>query len=114
MRKEAAEDSCGEGGRAVGFLFIPFYNLYWIFQALAGFAKDFNAFGRRHSIKARPLSPGLFVACGILLILAAVPVLDIFLLPALSVVALVMVARICDAVNCVPRILPAAASTPGA
>jgi hypothetical protein len=101
-------------GRAVGFLFIPFYNLYWLFQALAGFAKDFNAFGRRHSIKARPLSPGLFVACGILLILAAVPVLDIFLLPALSVVALVMVPRICDAVNSVPRILPAAASTLGA
>ena len=100
--------------RAVGFLFIPFYNLYWLFQALAGFAKDFNAFARRHSIKARPLSPGLFVACGILLILAAVPVLDIFLLPALSVVALVMVARICAPVNSVPRILPAAASTLGA
>lgn len=31
-------------GKAVGFLFIPFFNIYWIFQALWGWAKDFNKF----------------------------------------------------------------------
>ncbi len=29
-------------GRAVGFCFIPFYNFYWVFQALPGWAEDYN------------------------------------------------------------------------
>jgi hypothetical protein len=29
-------------GKAVGFLFIPFFNLYWIFIAYHGLAKDWN------------------------------------------------------------------------
>jgi GYF domain 2 len=29
-------------GKAIGFLFIPFFNLYWIFQAFNGFAQDWN------------------------------------------------------------------------
>ena len=31
-------------GKAVGFMFIPFFNLYWAFQLIWGFAKDTNAF----------------------------------------------------------------------
>jgi ribosomal protein L40E len=30
-------------GRAVGFLFIPFFNIYWIFRAVWGWAKEFNS-----------------------------------------------------------------------
>jgi hypothetical protein len=29
-------------GKAVGFSFIPFYNLYWVFQAIGGWPKDYN------------------------------------------------------------------------
>ena len=29
-------------GKAVGFLFIPFFNFYWMFQAFLGLAKDYN------------------------------------------------------------------------
>src|SRR5262249_1193601 len=29
-------------GKAVGFLFIPFFNLYWIFIAFRGLAEDLN------------------------------------------------------------------------
>ncbi len=36
-------------GKAVGYLFIPFYNLYWCWTAFPGFASDFNQF-----IKDRP------------------------------------------------------------
>jgi hypothetical protein len=39
-------------GEAVGFLFIPFYNIYWIFQAFWGWTKDFNRFTRTHGIRA--------------------------------------------------------------
>jgi uncharacterized membrane protein len=30
--------------KALGFLFIPFFNFYWIFQAVWGFAVDFNKY----------------------------------------------------------------------
>lgn len=29
-------------GKAIGFLFIPFFNLYWLFQAFYGLAQDWN------------------------------------------------------------------------
>ena len=29
-------------GKAVGFLFIPFFNLYWVFTTYVGLAKDWN------------------------------------------------------------------------
>lgn len=29
-------------GKAVGFLFIPFFNIYWLFVAFAGLSKDWN------------------------------------------------------------------------
>lgn len=29
-------------GQAIGFLFIPFFNIYWAFQAFNGFAQDWN------------------------------------------------------------------------
>src|SRR5687767_6774080 len=37
-------------GKAVGFLLIPLFNLYWMFPALWGFSKDYNAYIERHSI----------------------------------------------------------------
>jgi len=62
-------------GKAIGFLFIPFFNLYWVFRALYGLARDQNRFiayhfqGRalRRSHPALPmisiLSPlGIFLA----------------------------------------------------
>jgi hypothetical protein len=35
-------------GKAVGYLFIPFYNFYWFFRAYWGLAKDSNRFIDRH------------------------------------------------------------------
>src|SRR4051812_41137726 len=33
---------------AVGFCFVPFFNLYWVFQVWLGFAVDYNDYLRRH------------------------------------------------------------------
>ncbi|MDO4551095.1 MAG: hypothetical protein Q4C96_07575 [Planctomycetia bacterium] len=41
-------------GRAVGFLFIPIFNIYWIFVAFYGLAEDMNAFCNRYGI-GRPV-----------------------------------------------------------
>jgi len=101
-------------GRALGFLFIPIYQFYWVFQAFPGFAKDFNSYAARHSLNVPRLSPGLFTAYAILCIVAMLPWLDVLLSPAIVIVGLVMVSRVCDAVNVIPRTLPAASPTPAA
>jgi len=101
-------------GRALGFLFIPIYQFYWVFQAFPGFAKDFNAFAARHSLNVPRLSPGLFTAYAILCIVAMLPWLDVLLSPAIVIVGLVLVARVCDAVNAIPSTLPAAAPSAAA
>jgi len=100
--------------RALGFLFIPLYQFYWVFQAYPGFAKDFNAFAARHSLNVPRLSPGLFTAYAILCIVAMLPWLDVLLSPAIVIVGLILVARVCDAVNALPRTPPAASPTPAA
>jgi hypothetical protein len=35
-------------GKAVGFLFIPFFSFYWLFVAFFGLSKDMNGFIERH------------------------------------------------------------------
>jgi hypothetical protein len=101
-------------GRALGFLFIPIYQFYWVFQAFPGFAKDFNAFAARHSLNVARMSSGLFTAFAILCLGAVVPWLDVLVSPAIVIVGLVMVSRVCDAVNAIPCTLPAAPPTPAA
>ena len=92
-------------GRAVGFLFIPFFNLYWGFQALAGFANDYNSFTSRHSLNLPRLSPGIFTAYMILIIATLIPVLGYFVVPVSYVLGLIMVSRASDAVNALPSTL---------
>ncbi|MFQ5570083.1 MAG: hypothetical protein ACE5G0_10445 [Rhodothermales bacterium] len=93
-------------GKAVGFLFIPFFNIYWAFQALWGFARDYNAFIDRHGLDNPRLSSGLFLAYVVLSLGAIVPFLGLVLMMAGYVVGLVMISRSCDAVNALPRTTP--------
>ncbi len=84
-------------GRAVGFMFIPIFNLYWFFVAKFGLAKDLNAFAERHAINSRPVSPGLGLACSILLLLSLIPLVVVFaIIPAL-VVLLLFLKQVTDA-----------------
>ena len=50
-------------GKAIGFLFIPFFNYYWLFMAFYGLAKDWNQTVATYSdLKAAPrLSEGVFL-----------------------------------------------------
>jgi ABC-2 type transport system permease protein len=102
-------------GRAVGFTFIPVFNFYWIFQAIWGFAKDYNAFIRRHNIAAKPLSEGFFLFFTILTLLspfvsqafALAGVAGIIMCMALEAVVLgclgCVVNMLCSAVNALPE-----------
>jgi hypothetical protein len=99
-------------GRAVGFLFIPVFNLYWVFQAFWGFAKDFNAFAARHSLNVPRLPSGMFLAIALLYVGGLIPVLNLLSLPAAFILGLVLVPKVCAAVNAVAETLPAGGSKP--
>lgn len=49
-------------GRAVGLLFVPFYNLYWVFRALPGWASAYNAFAARQGLRTRAAMAPLLAA----------------------------------------------------
>ena len=53
-------------GKAIGFLFIPFFNIYWQFVAIWGLAKDLNRYSREHNIAAPEANESLALTVCIL------------------------------------------------
>ncbi len=64
-------------GKAVGYLFIPFFSIYWVFVALRGLAQDANEFSRQAGSGTR-ISENLSLSAAILSI---IPYLNILLAP---------------------------------
>ena len=94
-------------GKAVGFLFIPFFNLYWIFQAFWGFAKDFNSYLGRRAISISQLPEGLFLAYCIMLLVAMVmqfiPIVGSVVGFVNWIILILIVNAVCDGVNGLPE-----------
>jgi hypothetical protein len=86
-------------GKAIGFLFIPLFNLFWIFEVLWGFAKDCNNYIKSRSLAAKPLPEGMFLACSILVATSGIPYLGILCGLAYSVLWIIVVSRTCDTIN---------------
>lgn len=59
-------------GKAIGYCFIPFYNLYWVFQAFGKFPKDFNALARARGANSM-MSEGLGTAIPVLVLVSIIP-----------------------------------------
>jgi len=90
-------------GKAIGFLFIPLYGFYWVFQAYLGYAKDYNAYIKRHNVSAQDLPKGLFLTTCILTVAgiftAFIPIFSsIFSLVSYTIWIMVMM-KVCDALN---------------
>lgn len=64
-------------GKAVGFCFIPFFNLYWCYVAYVGLAKDLNQYCNERRIPVRRVSETLAVWWFVLLLLGLVPYVGI-------------------------------------
>ena len=63
-------------GKAVGFLFIPFYNLYWVFVAYHGLAKAIDAYIDSHPNTEAPRpQTHLVLVTAILFVISCVPYL---------------------------------------
>ena len=60
-------------GLAFALLLIPVFNVYWVFQALWGLAKDYNAYIRRYHVGTPPLREGLFLTTSITFSLSYLP-----------------------------------------
>lgn len=83
-------------GKAVGFLFIPLFNLYWMFQAYWGFSKDYNSHLERKGLAVPKLPEGLFLAWNIIILFTWIPFLGVV---AYWAVGFVLISKICDGVN---------------
>lgn len=77
-------------GKAVGLLFVPLFNLYWVFNVIPGFATDYNRYIQRHRVETNPLSQNLILASMV------VPGLGLFLW-------WVVIGKLCDAINAIRR-----------
>lgn len=79
-------------GKAIGFLFIPFFNLYWIFVAIAGLPKDWNRIVSSYEDlhNAPRMSEGVFLMYSI----------GSIIFPPLSLIVIFpMMSQICNGIN---------------
>ncbi|GAB5496494.1 MAG: hypothetical protein Phyf2KO_15740 [Phycisphaerales bacterium] len=77
-------------GKAVGFLFIPFFNIYWQFVCLLGLAQNLNAYSKRHNVNAPLVSESLAMTFCILNICSIVPYLGLLAGIGAMVIAFIM------------------------
>jgi hypothetical protein len=49
-------------GKAVGFLFIPYFNLGWIFIAISKYPYEYNRYIARHNLGIAPMKKGVHIA----------------------------------------------------
>ena len=89
--------------KAIGFLFIPFFGFYWVFQAYWGFAKDYNAYIKRYKISCPALPEALFLTTCILtvagMITAFIPVFNSLFSLFSYAVWIMVILKVCDAIN---------------
>lgn len=86
-------------GKAVGLLFIPVFNWYWIFRALPGFADEYNGRIGRANVQLTPLKKGALMSLAVLTVMSIVPVLGWIAGLVALVVECVAAAQLCTAIN---------------
>jgi hypothetical protein len=88
-------------GKAVGFMFIPLFNIYWMFVSFHGWAQDWNRIRNSHSnlTSIPPVSEGLFLAGPICIVVSIVPLIGVLASLVYMVIFFVMLFNICKVVN---------------
>lgn len=75
-----------------------------MFQAIWGFAKDYNAFIVRHSIDIKRLPDKLFLAYVISCLLWAIPGVNILAAVITLLLNIPIMWKMCDAINALPSV----------
>lgn len=86
-------------GKAVGFMFVPFFNVYWLFQVWWGWAQDYNRHASDQGGSLPRMSEGLALAMCILVFLTAIPLINLFAGIALLIVQIMVVSKVIHCVN---------------
>jgi hypothetical protein len=84
-------------GKAVGFLFIPLFNLYWIFVAFYGLAQELNRVIAQENAPVAKTSEGLALAHCILICTAVIPLVNFAAAIAMPVVLFLNFKQLKDA-----------------
>jgi hypothetical protein len=82
--------------KAIVFLFIPFFNLYWIFRVWGGYATEYDNYVLRHDLSIAPLAGTVFLFYPLFAILGGLFLFPTIILPFLL---FPMIGKACDAVN---------------
>ncbi len=61
-------------GAAIGFLFVPVFNIYWIFVATAGLTRELHRYACRHRLKAPRPSLLLAITISCYALLSTIPI----------------------------------------
>ena len=83
-------------GKAIGFLFIPFFNLYWIFVAIHGLAKGLNN-ELRSVAPGKQVSEGLSLTFCILSIVNIIPYVNLITGTVNIVIMIILMKQFTDA-----------------
>lgn len=87
--------------KAVLLLFIPVFNIYWMYHVLVGFAEDYNGFISRNEIETPPLHYDLFYAFFFLAVMSLIPFVGALPYLINLLFGPVIISEICDAVYAV-------------
>ena len=93
--------------KAVGFSFIPLFNIYWVFMAFWGFAVDYNKYLARHNISVKRINEGVFLGYCILVVigplLSLVPGVVFVILVLWLIFFIIIINQLCNSVNSLAR-----------
>ena len=93
------EEARTSPAKAVGFLFIPLFNLYWMFQAIWGFAKDFNGWNQKRNLAIRHVPESLALWICILVLACFLPYVGLVARPIRLLLTLIFVSIAGDSIN---------------
>lgn len=65
-------------GLAIALCFVPFYNIYWVYVAYIGLAKDMNAYCEARTIEGVPVNEQLVLIWYVLVLISWIPTIGIF------------------------------------
>jgi hypothetical protein len=88
-------------GKAVGLMFVPFFNLYWLFQVVHGWTQDYNSFRRRHQIQGPIMPEGLAQAYCVLSLLQAIPGVGTLILLVNFFICCALIWYFCNGINAI-------------
>jgi hypothetical protein len=80
-------------GKAVGYMFIPFFSIYWIWEAYHGLSKDMNLYMNVNNMPGERINEGLSLAYCILLWCSIIPYVNFLTGPATSVIFIILMVK---------------------